>query len=70
MAKEPFSAKLTCIWTGGFLIWLIKGCKGKLSAAFAEQYNNRNFWTGYLAQMILLAAWLVMMIFKWQNNNI
>ncbi|WP_262921813.1 hypothetical protein [Flavobacterium amniphilum] len=42
MAKEPFAVKLTCIWTGGFFFWILKGFKGKLTHQFAEEHESRN----------------------------
>jgi hypothetical protein len=29
MSKEPFAAKLTSLWIGGFFFWIIKEFRGK-----------------------------------------
>jgi hypothetical protein len=52
MAKEPFAAKLTCFWTGGFFFWILKGFKGKLTDQYAEEYKKRNVWTGYVITLL------------------
>ena len=62
MAKEPFAARLTCIWIGGFVIWLFKGCRGKLRGAFTEKYDSRNFWVGYAAIIISIVGFLVFVV--------
>lgn len=56
MAKEPFAAKLTSIWVGGFFFWIIKGFKGKLTDQFTKEYENRNLWVGYFITLILACA--------------
>ncbi|SHL03039.1 hypothetical protein [Flavobacterium chilense] len=56
MAKEPFAAKLTSIWVGGFFFWIIKGFKGKLTDQFAKEYENRNVWVGYFITLIIACA--------------
>ncbi len=57
MAKEPFAAKMTSIWTGGFFFWILKGFRGKLSDQYSETYQSRNVWTGYL--LTLLATGII-----------
>jgi hypothetical protein len=52
MAKEPFAAKLTSLWIGGFFFWIINGFKGKLIDQYEEKYDNRNVWTGYFITLI------------------
>lgn len=53
MAKESFAAKLTSIWIGGFIIWTLKGFRGKLNQQFEEKHETRNIWTGYLFTIIV-----------------
>ncbi|AFD08669.1 hypothetical protein [Solitalea canadensis] len=53
MAKEPFAAKLTSIWIGGFFFWFLKGFNGKLNNQFSEKYESRNIWTGYTLSLIV-----------------
>jgi hypothetical protein len=52
MAKEPFAAKLTSIWIGGFFYWIIKGFRGKLIDQYEEKYEIRNVWLGYFISLI------------------
>ncbi len=52
MAKEPFVAKLTSLWIGGFFFWIINGFKGKLINQYREKNENRNVWTGYFITVI------------------
>jgi hypothetical protein len=54
MAKEPFAAKLTSLWIGGFLFWIIKGFRGKLIDQYEEKYESRNVWTGYFITLIAM----------------
>ena len=52
MAKEPFAAKLTSLWIGGFFYWIIKGFRGKLIDQYEEKYEIRNVWMGYFISLI------------------
>ncbi len=52
MANEPFAAKLTSLWIGGFFFWIIKEFRGKLIDQYEEKYESRNVWTGYLITLI------------------
>lgn len=52
MANEPFAAKLTSLWIGGFFFWILKGFSGKLTDQFAPEYENRNVWVGYIITII------------------
>jgi hypothetical protein len=52
MANEPFAAKLTSLWIGGFFFWIIKGFSGKLIDQYEKQYESRNVWTGYFITLI------------------
>ena len=61
MAKEPYAAKLTSIWIGGYFYWIIKGFKGKLINQYEENYESRNVWTGYF---ITLIATFVLVYFQ------
>ncbi|MCC9017927.1 hypothetical protein [Flavobacterium lipolyticum] len=54
MAREPFAAKLTSIWIGGFFFWAIKGFKGNMNEQFTEKYELRNVWTGYLITLLVI----------------
>ncbi|MCL9806219.1 hypothetical protein NAT51_11845 [Flavobacterium amniphilum] len=66
MAKEPFAVKLTCIWTGGFFFWVLKGFKGKLIDQLADGYESRNAWTGYFISL-LFAGTVVYLVVR---NNV
>jgi hypothetical protein len=52
MAKEPFAAKLTSLWIGGFFFWILKGFRGKLIDQYVKEYESRNVWTGYFITLI------------------
>lgn len=52
MAKEPFAAKLTSLWIGGFFYWIIKGFRGKLINQYEEKYEIRNVLMGYFISLI------------------
>ena len=54
MTKEPFAAKITSIWIGGFFFWIIKGFRGKLINQYEEKCESRNVWTGYFITLIAL----------------
>ncbi len=54
MAKEPFAAKCTSVWIGGFFFWIIKGFKGKLFDQYEKEYESRNVWTGYFITLIFV----------------
>lgn len=52
MAREPYAAKLTSIWIGGFFFWIMKGLKGNINEQFMKEYENRNVWVGYFITLI------------------
>ncbi len=54
MAREPFAAKLTSIWIGGFFFWIMKGFKGNINEQFMKEYENRNVWVGYVITLIFI----------------
>jgi len=54
MAKEPFAAKLTSIWIGGFIFWVIKGFKGKIEEQYKEEFENSNLWLGYIVTLLFV----------------
>lgn len=58
MANEPFAAKLTSIWIGGFFFWIMKGFRGKLIDQYDEKYENRNVWTGYFITLISIGLFV------------
>lgn len=54
MAKEPFAAKLTSIWIGGFFFWIRQGFRGRLIDQYEKEYESRNVWTGYFITLIAM----------------
>ncbi|WP_264551686.1 hypothetical protein [Flavobacterium sp. N2038] len=54
MAKEPFAAKLTSIWIGGFFFWFVNGFKTKLSEQFTTELEKKNLWAGYFIQLLFV----------------
>ena len=56
MANEPFAAKITSLWIGGFFCWIINGFKGKLIDQYEEKYESRNVWTGYFITLIAIGS--------------
>lgn len=62
MAREPFAARLICIWTGALFWLLFKGGKGGFQQQLARQYEGRNFWTGFIVQLALLALFIFLVI--------
>ncbi|RXR17345.1 hypothetical protein EQG63_11185 [Flavobacterium amnicola] len=64
MAKEPFAAKLTSLWIGGFLFWILKGFSGKLTDQIVPEYQNRNVWVGYLISIIAVCIAVYFIFFK------
>lgn len=62
MAKESFAAKLTSIWIGGFLFWIIKGFRGKLINQYEEKYESRNVWAGYFITLITTSILLYFLV--------
>ena len=63
MAKEPFAAKLTSLWIGGFFYWIIKGFRGRLIDQYEKEYENRNVWTGNLITLISIGI----VVLFWNN---
>ena len=55
MAKEPFAAKITSLWIGGFFFWIIKGFGGKLFEQYEKENEKRNIWTGYFITLIVIS---------------
>ena len=64
MAREPFAAKLTSIWIGGFFVWMINGFKGELSDQLNDKNENRNMLTGYIIQATALVGIFYWVYFK------
>lgn len=64
MAKEPFAAKLTSIWIGGFIFWVIKGFKGKIEEQYKEEFENRNLWIGYIITLLFVILTLYLLVEK------
>ena len=62
MAKEPFAAKLTSLWIGGFFFWILKGFKGKLINQFSNEYENRNVWVGYIITLIVIVLVVYLLV--------
>ncbi len=62
MANEPFAAKLTSLWIGGFFYWIIGGFRGKLIDQYQEKYENRNVWTGYFITLISIGLFVYVLI--------
>jgi hypothetical protein len=56
MEKESSVAYLTTLWIGGFFFWMLSGFRGKFSDMISEKKRTRNFWTGYIIQILFLAA--------------
>lgn len=56
MAREPFSARLTCIWAGAFFFFMLTGFRGGIRKQLNTGYENRNFWAGYLLSLLLLTT--------------
>ena len=56
MAREPFAAKLTSIWIGGFSFWIMKGFKGNINEQFRKEHENRNVWVGYVITLIFVTV--------------
>jgi hypothetical protein len=54
MAQEPFAAKLTSLWIGGFFFWILNRFSGKLIDQYEEKYESRNVWTGYFITLIFI----------------
>jgi len=54
MANEPYAAKITSLWIGGFFFWIINGFKGKLINQYEEKYESRNVWSGYFITLIAI----------------
>lgn len=60
MSHEVESAKDFSIWTGGFIYWLLSGCRDRLKVQYSQKYERRNFLTGaiVLQSLVLLAIYL------------
>lgn len=69
MAKEPFAARLTCIWIDGFFLWMFRGFKGSLVEIFIEKNENKNFGIGYIVTIVLFLIGLVLAAFKLMRDQ-
>ncbi len=56
MAREPFAARLTCIWIGALFFFMIRGFSGKFSDQLRKEKESKNLWTGYLITLLALVA--------------
>jgi len=54
MTKEPFAAKLTSLYIGGFFFWIINGFRGKITDQFTSENENRNVWVGYIITILVV----------------
>jgi hypothetical protein len=54
MAREPSAARLTSIWIGALLFWIMKGFTTKFSEQLSAKYEKRNFISGYLVSITFL----------------
>jgi len=52
MVREPFAAKLTSIWIGGFFFWILNRFNGKFTDQIVPKYQIRNLWIGYIISII------------------
>lgn len=69
MAKEPFAARLTCIWIGGFFLWMFRGFKGSLVEIFVEKNENKNFWIGYIVTIASFLIGIVLAVLKLMKDQ-
>ena len=60
MAREPFAAKLTSIWIGGFIFWILKGFKGSISEQYTKEYESRNVWVGYAITLLIAIGYVIL----------
>ncbi len=54
MAKEPVSARYTCIWMVALLFFVLKGFRGGVKRQLEPQFERRNFWVGYFLSLVFL----------------
>lgn len=64
MAREPFAARLTCIWIGAIFNFAIRGFRGNIHNQFKEENNSRNFWTGFVITIIALIAFMYLVFIR------
>lgn len=64
MAREPFAAKLTSLWIGGFFFWILNRFKGKLTDQFIPEYENRNVWVGYIFTIVAVCIMIYLLVIK------
>ncbi len=64
MAREPFSARLSCIWIGAFFFFILAGFRGGIRKQLNTAFENRNFWIGYLLSLMFLATFIYWGFFK------
>lgn len=62
MANEPFAAKLTSLWVGGFFFWIINGFTGKLIDQYSKDNESRNVWTGYFITTIATCGFVYFLV--------
>ena len=67
MENEPTAPYLLCVWIGGFFYWILKGFSGKYVDQLKDELRSRNFWTGYVISMILVAA-VVYVVYNFINK--
>lgn len=69
MAKEPFAARLTCIWIGGFFLWMFRGFKGSLVEMFVKKNEKKNFRIGYIAAIVFFSIGIVLVVLKLMRDQ-
>jgi len=69
MNSEPFAARLTSIWIGGFFFWTLSGFRGQFSEIISEKYEKRNMWMGYIIQLSAIISIIYFAIVRSINNN-
>ena len=63
MENERTPAQFTTIWIGAFLFYMLNAFKGNFSDYAIDKYQDRNLFTGWIIQIGLLNAILLILFF-------
>jgi hypothetical protein len=64
MENERPPAQYTTIWVGAFFFYLANGFKGNFSEYTIDKYQNRNFSTGLIIQIVIVIGLLLFLVFR------
>lgn len=62
MDREPFAAKFTSIWLGGFIFWILGGFKKNIKNYYRKEYEARNLVVGYIITLFVAVVIIILFL--------